>query len=141
MTNNLFDRYLPSALGFDRVFDVLDHANDFINSSNATFPPVNIVKLDDVNYAVELAIAGFTEEEVSVETEKNLLKISGRKAEKDERTYVVKGIAGRTFSRQFVLADTMVVRDAALKNGVLTVSLENVIPEAQKPRKIAVLAA
>lgn len=141
MTNSLFDRYLPSALGFDRVFDVLDHASDFVNSSNGAFPPVNIVKLDDVNYAVELAIAGYTEEEVSVETEKNLLKISGKKAEKDERAYILKGIAGRSFFRQFVLADTMVVRDAALKNGILTVALENVIPEAQKPRKIAVSAA
>jgi molecular chaperone IbpA len=141
MTNSLFDRYLPSALGFDRVFDVLDHASDFVNSTNVAFPPVNIVKLDDVNYAVELAIAGYTEEEVSVETEKNLLKISGKKTEKDERAYIVKGIAGRSFFRQFVLADTMVVRDAALKNGILTVSLENVIPEAQKPRKIAVLSA
>ena len=139
-TTSVFNRYLPSALGFDRVFDVLDHASDVVNSSNLAFPPVNIVKLDEVNYAVELAIAGYTEEEISVETEKNLLKISGKKAEKDERAYIVRGIAGRSFYRQFVLADTMVVRDAVLKNGILTVSLENVIPEAQKPRKIAVSA-
>lgn len=141
MTNNLFDRYLPSALGFDRVFDVLDHAADVTNSSNLAFPPVNIVKVDEYNYAVELAIAGFAEEEISVETEKNTLKISGKKAEKDERAYLVKGIAGRSFYRHFVLSDTMVVRDAALKNGILTVSLENVIPEEQKPRKVVVNAA
>jgi molecular chaperone IbpA len=140
MTNSLFDRYLPSALGFDRVFDVLDHAADIANSSNLSFPPVNIVKIDDTNYAVELAIAGYTEEEVNVEIEKNLLKISGKKLEKDERNYVLRGIAGRSFYRQFILTDTMVVRNAVLKNGVLTVSLENVIPQAQKPRKIVVLA-
>jgi molecular chaperone IbpA len=140
MTNNIFDRYLPSALGFDRVFDVLDHAADVTNSTNLAFPPVNIVKVDEYNYAVELAVAGFAEEEITVETEKNTLKISGKKAEKDERTYLIKGIAGRSFYRHFVLSDTMVVRDAALKNGVLTVSLENIIPEEQKPRKIAVNA-
>lgn len=141
MTNNLFDRYLPSALGFDRVFDVLDHAADVTNSANLAFPPVNIVKVDEYNYAVELAIAGFAEDEITVETEKNTLKISGKKAEKDERAYLVKGIAGRSFFRHFVLSDTMVVRDAALKNGILTVSLENVIPEEQKPRKVVVNAA
>lgn len=139
MTNNLFDRYLPSALGFDRVFDVLDHAVDV--SANLAFPPVNIVKVDEYNYAVELAVAGFAEEEITVETEKNTLKISGKKVEKDERVYLVKGIAGRSFFRHFVLSDTMVVRNAALKNGILTVSLENIIPEEQKPRKVVVNAA
>ena len=138
MTNNIFDRCFPAAIGFDHVFDVLDRAADIANNSNNAFPPINYIKVDEFNYLVELAIAGYTEEEVTVETEKNLLKISGKKADKDERAYLIKGIAGRSFYRQFVLPDTMVVRGADLSDGILTVKLENVIPEEQKPRKVQI---
>ena len=77
-------------------------------------------------------------EEVEITAAKNSLKIEGKKIDKDEREYLVKGIAGRSFSRTFVLADTVVVRDAVLADGILTVSLENVIPEEQKPHKVTI---
>ena len=71
-----FDRYLPSALGFDRMFDVLDHASDVLNSSNGPFPPANVVRVDDYNFLVELAVAGYKLDEIEILAEKNLLKIS-----------------------------------------------------------------
>lgn len=133
-----FNRFLPAALGFDRMFDVLDHASDVLNSSNGAFPPANVVRVDDYNFLVELAVAGYKLDEIEILAEKNLLKISGKKAEADDRTYVIKGIAGRSFERQFVLADTVVVGAANLVDGILSVELQNVIPEEQKPRKVAI---
>lgn len=142
MTNLMsLDRYLPATLGFDRMFDVLDHATDLVNNSNTAFPPVNIVRVGESNYLVELAVAGYKEEEIEISTEKNTLKISGKKSDKDERTYFVKGIAGRSFTRQFVIADTIVVGNATLADGILSVELENVVPEAQKPRRIAIASS
>lgn len=134
-----FDSFLPTTLGFDRVFDILDHVSNQVNSSNGAFPPVNVVKVDDNNYLIEVAIAGYKKDEIEVLVEKNLLIINGKKLDKDERQYIVKGIAGRQFQRKFVLSDTIEVGASSLSDGVLTVSLENVIPEAQKPRKIEIL--
>jgi molecular chaperone IbpA len=144
MTNlNVWDhthlnRFAPSAVGFDRMFEVLDHVADIVGNSNTTFPPVNVVKVEDYKYNIELAIAGYKMEEIEITAAKNSLKIEGKKIDKDEREYLVKGIAGRSFSRTFVLADTVVVRDAVLADGILTVSLENVIPEEQKPHKVTI---
>lgn len=132
------DRYLPSTLGFDRMFNMLDHAADLVNNSNTAFPPVNVIRVSENKYIVELAVAGYKESEIDILAEKNTLKITGKKTDKDEREYFVKGIAGRSFSRQFIMADTVVVNDATLADGILTVELENVIPEAQKARKIAI---
>ena len=144
MTNlNVWDhthlnRFVPSTVGFDRMFEVLDHVADIVGNSNTTFPPVNVVKVEDYKYNIELAIAGYKMEEVEITAAKNSLKIEGKKIDKDEREYLVKGIAGRSFSRTFVLADTVVVRDAVLADGILTISLENVIPEEQKPHKVTI---
>jgi molecular chaperone IbpA len=83
-----------------------------------------------------LAVAGYRQNEIEVTTERNSLKVTGKKVDEDTRNYLVKGIAGRKFARQFVLSDTVVVRDAALADGILSIQLENVIPEEMKPRKI-----
>ena len=131
-----YDRLLSSTLGFDRMFDLLDHATTA--SSTTTFPPVNIVKIDQDNFVIELAVAGYKQSEIEITSQLNSLKIVGKKEEKDERTYVTKGIAGRSFARDFTLADTIVVRDADLVDGILSVHLENVIPEEKKPRKISI---
>jgi len=139
MTNlQPLNRYLSSTLGFERMFDVLDHASDVLNHSNTAFPPANIVRLDDYNFIVELAVAGYKKSEITISTEKNLLTIAGEKVEKDDRQYLAKGIAGRSFSRSVLLADTVVVNDATLEDGILSVYLENVIPETQKPRTITI---
>ena len=131
-----FDRLLPSALGFDNVFATLDNAAHLLTSTATSFPPVNIVKTGDYTFNVELAVAGYKRDEIEITAERNSLRVTGKKTEKDEREYLAKGIAGRSFSRQVVLSDTVVVQGAELADGILSVQLENVIPEEQKPRKI-----
>ena len=130
-----YDRYLPTALGFENFFTALDNATHILNSNPSAFPPVNVIKKDEYNFAIELAVAGYKQEEIEIVAEKNSLKVTGKHADKDEREYLVKGIAGRGFARQFVLSDTVVVRDATMADGILTIELENVIPEEQKPRR------
>ena len=138
LTSAYFDRLLPTALGFENSFAALDNAAHLPTASQSAFPPVNIVKKDEYNFVVELAVAGYKQDEIEITAERNSLKITGKKGDEDTREYLVKGIAGRKFARQFVLSDTVVVRDAALADGILSLHLENVIPEEQKPRKIAI---
>jgi molecular chaperone IbpA len=138
LTSAYFDRLLPTALGFENSFAALDNAAHLLTSSAPAFPPVNVIKHDDYNFTLELAVAGYKQDEIEITAEKNSLKVTGKKAEETERNYLVKGIAGRKFARQFVLSDTVVVRDADLADGILTIKLENVIPEEQKPRKIEI---
>jgi molecular chaperone IbpA len=132
------DRLLPTALGFENAFAALDNASHLLTATSNAFPPVNVIKKDEYNFVVELAVAGYKIDEIEITAEKNSLKVAGKKVEEDTREYLVKGIAGRKFARQFVLSDTVVVRDAALADGILSIQLENVIPEEQKPRKIAI---
>jgi molecular chaperone IbpA len=132
------DRLLPTALGFENAFAALDNAAHLLTATSNAFPPVNVIKKDEYNFVVELAVAGYKIDEIEITAEKNSLKVAGKKVEEDTREYLVKGIAGRKFARQFVLSDTVVVRDAALADGILSIQLENVIPEEQKPRKIAI---
>jgi molecular chaperone IbpA len=132
------DRLLPTALGFENAFAALDNAAHLLTATSNAFPPVNVIKKDEYNFVVELAVAGYKIDEIEITAEKNSLKVAGKKVEEDTREYLVKGIAGRKFARQFVLSDTVVVRDAALADGILSIELENVIPEEQKPRKIAI---
>lgn len=133
-----YERYLPSLLGFESVFAALDNASHLVTSGASAFPPVNVVKTDEYNFVVELAVAGYKLDEIEITAEKNSLKVTGKKTETDGRQYLVKGIAGRTFSRQFVLSDTVVVREAELVDGILSIHLENVVPEEQKLRKIEI---
>ena len=136
LTSAYIDRLLPTALGFENAFATLDNAAHLLTASQTAFPPVNVVKKDDYNFVLELAVAGYKQDEIEITAERNSLKVTGKKSETDERNYLVKGIAGRKFARQFVLSDTVVVRDAALADGILSIQLENVIPEEMKPRKI-----
>ena len=138
LTSAYIDRLLPTALGFENAFAALDNAAHLLTASQTAFPPVNVVKKDEYNFVVELAVAGYKQDEIEITAEKNSLKVKGKKTETDERNYLVKGIAGRSFARQFVLSDTVVVRDANLADGILSIDLENVIPEEQKPRKIEI---
>ncbi|NDH81228.1 MAG: hypothetical protein EBY68_04585 [Actinobacteria bacterium] len=133
-----FERLLPTALGFENAFAALDNAAHLLTASQTAFPPVNIVKTGDYTFNVELAVAGYKQDEIEITAEKNSLKVTGKKSDEDTREYLVKGIAGRKFARQFVLSDTVVVRDANLADGILSIQLENVIPEEQKPRKISI---
>ena len=138
-THNVYnyDRLLPSALGFENVFAALDNAAHLLTATATAFPPVNVIKTGEYTFIIELAVAGYKQSEIEIVTEKNSLKIAAGK-EEDNRVYLAKGIAGRKFSRQFVLSDTVVVTAANLEDGILTIELENVIPEEQKPRRIAI---
>src|SRR5210317_111269 len=134
-----------STVGFDSLFDELEN-RFFTNTvqNGSSYPPYNIVKVDESKYAIEIALAGFDREDVDIEIDQGDLVISGNTEDKnntDARTYMHRGIAGRAFKRVFKLADHVEVRGAEMKNGILTVSLEKQIPEALKPRKIEVLEA
>tara|TARA_Y100000114_G_C11692896_1_gene294485 strand:- start:380 stop:847 length:468 start_codon:yes stop_codon:yes gene_type:complete len=128
----------PLFVGFDRMLDRMHQ----INSSQGkapNYPPYNIVKKDDDNYIIELAIAGWKQDDIEINVEDGELKIVGKVAdESDAPTYLHKGIGLRSFVRTFQLADTVVVKGAALVDGILTVALENIIPEDKKPKKIEI---
>lgn len=127
--------YRPFGIGFDQLFQEFDT----IQKENSTvYPPHNVVKLSEDSYAIELAVAGFNDSELDIETIENSLVITGEKLEKDEREYAHRGISARRFSRRFTLAEHVVVNGASLQNGILSVSLEKQVPEEKKPRKITI---
>lgn len=128
------------AIGFNRLFDEMNRT--FANSrSNDNYPPYNIAKLDDTHYVIEIAVAGFGEEEIDVELKENSLIVKGVKAKKEqdsETEYVHKGISTRGFERNFTLADNVEVRAATVQNGILAIALEQIVPEENKPKKIQI---
>ena len=129
-----------STLGFDRFFDEAERLlkTDLTKVSPA-FPPHNIIKLDDNRYLVELAVAGFAESEIDISVEDNNLIIKGEKKDKDtDVTYIHRGIGTRSFTKTLTVADTVEVRGAEFKDGILKIGLENVIPDHKKPRKIEI---
>ena len=130
-----------STVGFDRLFSILDQMSG-VEASAQTYPPYNIERTGENAYRISVAVAGFSEDDLSIETRENVLLIRGsRKAEVTEtpKTEVLyQGIAARAFERRFQLADHVQVTGAALEHGLLHVDLVREIPEAQKPRQIAI---
>ncbi len=126
-----------NSIGFDRFASLLDNAFR-AESAAAGYPPYNIESLEDNKYAITLAVAGFTQEELNINVERGVLTIRGEKAKAEDRNYLYQGIANRTFERKFNLADYIEVTGADLENGLLTIKLLKVIPEAMKPRSIAI---
>lgn len=124
-----------STIGFDRLFDLLDETQ---RGSEDNYPPYNIERLADDRYQISLALAGFSTDEMTITAEQNVLTIEGRKAEKDQHEYLYQGISARPFKRQFNLADHVQVRSATFENGLLRIELFREIPEAMKPRRIAI---
>jgi len=125
-------------LGFDDLVSQIQH---FENSGPTGFPPYNIIRYGENQFEVILAVAGFTPDEVDVTVENNTLYVSGTKKEEVEssaRTYLYKGIALRNFKREFTLSQHVIVNGATFKDGLLTISLEREVPEALKPKKIAI---
>ncbi len=126
-------------VGFDRMANMIDSASRLDGAQG--YPPYNIERVADNEFAIEIAVAGFGEEELEIETNDGLLTVAGRKApseDTEERQYLHRGIAERGFLRRFQLADHVVVTGAALKNGLLRVELVRELPEAKKPRKIEI---
>jgi molecular chaperone IbpA len=128
-----FTPYRRSAIGFDRLFDVLETAARTPAVDN--YPPFDIERQGDDAYRITLAVAGFTPDEIDMTAQQNLLVVTGKKAETDDgRNYVHRGIAARGFE----LADYVQVSGAKLENGLLTIDLVREVPEAMRPRKIAI---
>ena len=145
MKNNLsiFNNLRPLTVGFDDMFDHFEHMMDdsFFGRSVANFPPYNIVKTGENSYDVELALAGFNKKDIEVEYKENQLTVKSKKQEKQEETdedgnVIHRGISKRMFSKSFTIANDVEVKGAELKDGLLKVSMERIIPEHKKAKTI-----
>jgi molecular chaperone IbpA len=126
-----------STIGFDRLANMLDNAMRS-EVSPGGYPPYNIEVLEDDRYSITLAVAGFEKSDIDIDVEKGVLTVRGKKGDDVQRNYLYQGIANRAFERKFNLADHVEVTGARLNNGLLTIELLKEIPEAMKPRKIAI---
>lgn len=128
-------------IGFDTMIDELMRTHD-LQSTN-TYPPYNVIKHDENNFSIELAVAGFKEGDIVVVLEKNQLSVKGNKVKPISEggtltEYLVHGISSRAFERNFTLAEYVTVAGAVTEAGILTINLERVVPDESKPRKIAI---
>jgi Molecular chaperone (small heat shock protein) len=129
--------YRRSTVGFDRLFNLLETGN--VADAAEGYPPFDIVRDGDDSYRITLAVAGFRPDEIEIVAQQNQLSVSGKKAdEKQDAQYIHRGIATRSFDRRFQLADFVEVRGANFQDGLLSISLQRVVPEAMKPRKIEI---
>jgi molecular chaperone IbpA len=119
-------------VGFDHIF------NQHLTPTNSNYPPHNIVKYSDSEYAIEVAVAGFNKDEITVEVDQDQLVVRGIQSNKDDNTkeYLHKGLASRDFEQSYTLAEYMEVKDAEVKDGMLIIKIERIVPEALKPRVI-----
>ena len=145
MKNNLsiFNNLRPITVGFDDMFDHFEHMMDdsFFRGSVTNFPPYNIVKTGENTYDVELALAGFNKKDIEVEYKENLLTVKSKKQEetKDEDGNIIhRGISKRMFSKSFTIANDVGVKGAELKDGLLKISMERIIPEHKKAKSIEI---
>jgi len=144
MTNQLV-RFDTNALnraliGFDSLFDNFEHR--FANQINNTYPPYNILKHDEDTYEIQVAVTGFEKDDITVEIDQNNLVVKGsrKEVELENPTYLHRGLATRDFTRSWELGQYMEVGDGTIKNGVLTIELKRVVPEALKPRVLKLKA-
>ncbi len=134
-----FTPYRRSTIGFDRLFDLLE--NNTRTNTGENYPPFNLERVAEDRYRITLAVAGFRQDEVEITAQQNLLVVSGRKAEQTDaqKSAVLHlGIANRSFERRFELADFIVVESADLADGLLTIELRREVPDAMKPRRVAI---
>lgn len=139
MVNFDFSPLYRSSIGFDHMVSLLDSARRIDQGGNS-YPPYNIESIGNDTYRISMAVAGFNQSELNVETKENILTINGVKNKDDAKTYLYHGIAERNFDRRFQLADHVKVTNAKLENGLLHVDLVREIPEAMKPRTIQIQA-
>ncbi len=136
-----FSPLYRSTVGFDRLFSMLDSLGQPDNGQ--TYPPYNIERTGEDTYRISMAVAGFAEDEISIEAHRNVLTVKGEKAAESDNEgseFLYRGIAARAFERRFQLADHVEVAGASLKNGLLHIDLKREIPEEMKPRKIEISA-
>ncbi len=132
-----FTPLFRTAIGFDRLARLADTASGAASAATS-YPPYNIEKLGDDSYRLVMAVAGFAEEDLDLTVKDNTLIVTGRVAEQQGAQLLHRGIAGRAFERRFALADHIVVEEASLSRGLLHVTLRRIVPEALKPRRIAI---
>jgi molecular chaperone IbpA len=133
-----YSPFFRSTVGFDRLLDLLESAD-----TREGYPPYNIERSDENHYRITVAVAGFAEKDLGIEVRDGVLTVTGKREAADANakpSFLHQGIAGRAFERSFQLAEHVEVRGARLENGLLHVDLERVVPEAKKPRKIAINA-
>ena len=140
---NIFNQLRPVTIGFDNVFDHFERMmgdDHFFNGNATNYPPYNIVKTGDYTYDVELALAGFSKKDIDVTYEDSMLTVKSIQEAKTEDADGVlhRGISKRFFSKSFTIADDVEVKGAELKDGLLRISLERIIPESKKPRTITI---
>jgi molecular chaperone IbpA len=128
-----------STVGFDRLFDLIDNSMRWTGEDN--YPPYDIERTGEDDYRISLAVAGFTPDDITITAEQNVLTVEGRKVEKGNHEYLYQGISARPFRHVFNLADYVQVKGASFESGLLKIDLARVVPEAMKPRKIAIGAA
>lgn len=131
--------FTRASIGFDRLFEQMDR--QFANSANNGYPPYNIVQLNEDEYMITMAVAGFGLDDLTITKDNNVLAIEGtspRKADDDSVNYLHRGIASRSFKKQFTVADYVEVESASLELGMLHVHLKRYIPEEKQPKKIAI---
>jgi len=131
-----FSPLFRSSIGFDRMLNALEAASRVETIDN--WPPYDIAKTGEDDYRITMAVAGFSQDELTITQEQNLLMVSGQKADEDNRQYLHRGIASRAFQRRFELADHVKVTGAGLVNGLLTIDLKRELPEEMKPRRIEI---
>ena len=131
-----FAPFRGSTVGFDRLFDLLE--SGFSSQVAETYPPFDLVQDGDDRYRITMAVAGFGPDELEVTAHQNVLIVSGRKQENEDSRYIHRGIAARDFERRFGLADYVQVKNAELKDGMLSIELAREVPEEMKPRRIQI---
>jgi len=139
VTYDTIRKFDPFFVGADRLWRHVDDLHKQANANQAQkYPPYNIRKDDEDRYSIEMAVAGFTEQDLDVTLEDAKLTVIGKVETKDEANLLHRGIANRSFSRQFTLADTIEIEGAYLEHGMLKINLKNIIPDSKKPKKIEV---
>ena len=142
MTKNLsvWNSLKPFSVGFDSIFEEFDRVLDSTERYNSNYPPYNICKLNDNDYKIEVALAGYSKDDIEIELKDNTLTVRNKINEKvvnDESNGVIhKGISTRQFERSFTISEDIKVKNADLKNGLLSIDLERIVPEEKKPRLI-----
>ena len=140
MTNRelrIWNDLRPFSVGFDNIFDHFNLHLD--NTRTVNYPPYNINKIDDFNWNIEIALAGFGKKDIDISTAENQLTIKSVESDdKDEKDTIHRGISKRQFTRSFTLADDVVVNGAELKDGMLVIDLEKIVPEEKKPKTIKI---
>src|SRR5258708_2676580 len=131
-----FSPFFRSTVGFDRLFDMLDEVAD----NSQSYPPYNIERTDENHYRITLAVAGFSEKDLTIEVREGVLGVAGKRDEGQKAALLYQGIAGRAFERRFQLAEHVEVKAAKLEHGLLHIALERVVPEEKRPRRVQINA-